>query len=39
VKNDGRVPRLGEDTDRVLREFGFGDEEIGELRAEQIIGG
>jgi formyl-CoA transferase/CoA:oxalate CoA-transferase len=31
------APMLGEHTDQVLREFGLGDDEIGELRAAQVI--
>jgi formyl-CoA transferase len=30
-------PRLGQDTDAVLREAGFSDEEIGELRLGQVV--
>jgi crotonobetainyl-CoA:carnitine CoA-transferase CaiB-like acyl-CoA transferase len=29
-----RVPRLGEDTEAVLREIGLGDQEIAEIRGE-----
>jgi crotonobetainyl-CoA:carnitine CoA-transferase CaiB-like acyl-CoA transferase len=31
-------PRLGEHTDAVLRDLGFGDEEVGRLRAGGVIG-
>lgn len=34
----GHVPRLGEDTERILREFGIADREIMELREAKIIG-
>jgi formyl-CoA transferase len=32
------APRLGEDTEAVLRRLGYGDEQIAALRAEKVIG-
>ncbi len=32
IRNDGRVPRMGEDTERVLREFGIAEREISEMK-------
>jgi len=32
------APRLGEDTDAVLRELGLGDEQIADLRARGVLG-
>jgi formyl-CoA transferase len=32
------APRLGEDTEAALRELGFGDEAIAELRAKGVLG-
>ncbi len=37
IQNNGRVPRLGQDTDRILRAFGLDETEIMELHAKQII--
>jgi formyl-CoA transferase len=34
----GAAPRLGEDTDAVLRELGLGDEAIAALRARGVLG-
>jgi crotonobetainyl-CoA:carnitine CoA-transferase CaiB-like acyl-CoA transferase len=33
------APRLGEDTETVLRRFGYSPEQIAALRADQVIGG
>jgi formyl-CoA transferase len=33
----GGGPRLGEHTDAVLREFGYGDATIADLRARGIV--
>jgi formyl-CoA transferase len=33
------APRLGEDTETVLRRLGYGDEQIAALQAEKVIGG
>jgi formyl-CoA transferase len=33
-----RAPNVGEHSEKVLREAGFGDAEIGALRAEGVIG-
>lgn len=38
IRNEARVPRFGEDTERVLREFGIDMEEIRALTASGIIG-
>jgi formyl-CoA transferase len=32
------APRLGEDTDAVLRGLGYAAEEIAALRAEKVVG-
>ncbi len=32
------IPALGEHTDAILREFGYSDEAIGELRASGTVG-
>jgi formyl-CoA transferase len=34
----GAAPRLGEDSDAVLRELGLGDEAIATLRARGVLG-
>ena len=33
----GRAPTLGEHTDRIMRELGYGDEDIDALRAKRVI--
>lgn len=38
ISRDGRVPRLGEDTENVLREFGIAENEIKELKETGAIG-
>lgn len=38
AETQGHVPRLGEDTERVLREFGIAESELAELRETKIIG-
>lgn len=38
ISRDGRVPRLGEDTESVLREFGIAENEIKELKETGAIG-
>lgn len=35
----GTAPRLGQHTDLVLRELGYEDARIAELRAKGVIGG
>ena len=37
AREPGRVPRLGEDTDAVLREAGYTDAEIAALRASRAV--
>lgn len=32
-----RAPTLGEHTDDVLRELGYNDAEIGDLRAQRVV--
>lgn len=32
-----RAPKLGEHTDEILSEIGYGDEEIGKLRQEKVV--
>lgn len=38
LQTDGRVPRLGEDTESVLRASGFTEREIEEMRKLELIG-
>jgi CoA:oxalate CoA-transferase len=39
TRDPGRPPTLGEHTDQVLREIGYDDERIADLRARGIVGG